>query len=217
MRRCIALIVCNLLAVAMTLGQGNSINSKDSIYVFFLKDSISDTSFSECINYVKSSNAMYVFEEREQKYYVQIFHDDIDKHDSIKYVDKWELPPEMIAQAMDSNRKTRRKIEGEEPQPCNDCFWYSNRGDYPLKEPYSMLDLKRFIKKTHGATFFYVYGMPFGLWCIKDKILFKVLFANHNGYLMDGDKYFKEMLQPLSPDGLKRVIDGDDFYHYVVK
>ncbi len=216
MRRCITLIACNLLAVAMTLGQGNSINSKDSIYVFFLKDSISDTSFSECINYVKSSNAMYVFEEREQKYYVQSFHDDIYKHDSIKYVDKWELPPEMIAQAMDFSRK----IEKKESQPCihyNACCWYYNRFDYPLKEPYSMLDLKRFIAKIPGATFFYIYEMPLGLWCIKDQILFKVLFKDHNGYLMDGDKYFKEMLQPLSPDGLKRVLEGNDFYHYVVK
>ena len=184
-------------------------NNNDSIFIFFLKDTLSNISLSELIDYKKSKESVIVLYERNNEYYADVFKKEVERKDSAIKTTKWNLPHQSVSI---NNKNCYYKINNDEIQ-----YQYGNV-DYPKKGKYTIEVIKKQLSPIKNEiTLFYIHNIPCGLWALKDDMLFKVLFKKNNAYLVDGNCYFSEKILPLSPNGIERVLNGESFLPYIVK
>ena len=203
-----------LLFIALDLCIFNSFahekqDNNDSIFIFFLKDTLSNTSLSKLVDFKKSKDCVIALHEKNGEYYGDVFKKDVEIKDSVIRITKWNLPNQAVTINKDN---CYYKINNDELQYQYRSVFYPQKGKYTIKF------IKNKLSPTkNGITLFYIHDIPCGLWALKDGILLKVIFRKNKVCLVDGDNYFTKEILPLSPNGIDRVLNGESFFPYVVK
>lgn len=70
--------------------------------------------------------------------------------------------------------------------------------------------IKQYADANPDVTLFTIYNLS-GIWGYRNGRLIKLIFYANVVEEMDGEEYYREYLFPLSPIGIKRIIDTNDF------
>ena len=70
--------------------------------------------------------------------------------------------------------------------------------------------IKSYADKNPETQLFRIDQLP-GIWGFKNDRLIKLIFDRKKVIEMDGEEYYRTYLFPLSPNGLQRVVNGEDF------
>ncbi|WP_106829881.1 hypothetical protein [Parabacteroides pacaensis] len=75
--------------------------------------------------------------------------------------------------------------------------------------------VQNYLQENPTTKIFFIYGLN-GIWGYKDGKFIKILFKKKEYKEMDGDLYFKKYLYPQSPNGIRRIIEGENFIITIV-
>ena len=83
--------------------------------------------------------------------------------------------------------------------------------DFPFAEKKIKYEqVKSYADKNPETQLFRIDQLP-GIWGFKNDRLIKLIFNRKKVIEMDGEEYYRTYLFPLSPNGLQRVVNGEDF------
>lgn len=86
--------------------------------------------------------------------------------------------------------------------------------DFPYDKGITYRQIKQYLDANPNTILFTIFRIP-GIWGYKDGRLIKLIFYTNVVEEMDGEKYYREYLFPLSPMGIKRTINTESFIPYI--